>query len=181
MFISLREKTHGPIRAHAWNGTWARGPGPATYSVPWEKPPPHARGCCLPRRRRPATYWRRWQAPHSSEHASKVSVSTMAASSLSPTCRASAISHPAGGISRRPPRFSICSGCRLPTPPRFWRGRWTSLGLAAQGLSAACPHRTLLDEHFRVEGRRTWFETLDEMQSVLDQYLVESARIKAAA
>jgi len=48
-------------------------------------------------------------------------------------------------------------------------------------LSAACPHRTLLDEHFRVEGRRTWFETLDEMQSVLDQYLVESARIKAAA
>jgi hypothetical protein len=31
----------------------------------------------------------------------------------------------------------------------------------------------LLDEHFRVEGRRTWFETLEEMQSVLDQYLVE--------
>lgn len=27
-------------------------------------------------------------------------------------------------------------------------------------------HRTLLDEHFRVEGRRTWFETLDEMQAV---------------
>ena len=34
-------------------------------------------------------------------------------------------------------------------------------------------HRTLLDEHFRVEGRRTWFETLEEMQSVLDQSLVE--------
>ena len=34
-------------------------------------------------------------------------------------------------------------------------------------------HRTLLDEHFRVEGRRTWFETLEEMQSVLDQYLVD--------
>ena len=33
-------------------------------------------------------------------------------------------------------------------------------------------HRTLLDEHFRVEGRRTWFETLDEMQAVLDGYLV---------
>jgi transposase InsO family protein len=32
-------------------------------------------------------------------------------------------------------------------------------------------HRTLLDEHFRVEGRRTWFETLDEMQVVLDSYL----------
>lgn len=34
-------------------------------------------------------------------------------------------------------------------------------------------HRTLLDEHFRVEGRRTWFETIDEMQVVLDAYLVQ--------
>jgi hypothetical protein len=44
-------------------------------------------------------------------------------------------------------------------------------------------HRTLLDEHFRVEGRRTWFETLDEMQTVLDQYLVDynTNRIRAAA
>lgn len=33
-------------------------------------------------------------------------------------------------------------------------------------------HRTLLDEHFRVEGRRTWFETIEEMQAVLDTYLV---------
>jgi transposase InsO family protein len=33
-------------------------------------------------------------------------------------------------------------------------------------------HRTLLDEHFRVEGRRTWFETIEEMQKVLDDYLV---------
>ncbi|MEA1649036.1 IS481 family transposase [Nitrospirillum sp. BR 11164] len=33
-------------------------------------------------------------------------------------------------------------------------------------------HRTLLDEHFRVEGRRTWFDTIEEMQVVLDQYLV---------
>jgi len=32
-------------------------------------------------------------------------------------------------------------------------------------------HRTLLDEHFRVEGRRTWFETIEEMQAVLDSYL----------
>jgi transposase InsO family protein len=32
-------------------------------------------------------------------------------------------------------------------------------------------HRTLLDEHFRVEGRRTWFETIDEMQKALDLYL----------
>jgi transposase InsO family protein len=33
-------------------------------------------------------------------------------------------------------------------------------------------HQTLLDEHFRVEGRKTWFETLDEMQAVLDDYLI---------
>jgi transposase InsO family protein len=33
-------------------------------------------------------------------------------------------------------------------------------------------HRTLLDEHFRVEGRKTWFETIEEMQKVLDEYLV---------
>jgi transposase InsO family protein len=33
-------------------------------------------------------------------------------------------------------------------------------------------HRTLLDEHFRVEGRRTWFETVEEMQAVLDDYLI---------
>ena len=32
-------------------------------------------------------------------------------------------------------------------------------------------HRTLLDEHFRVEGRRTWFETIEEMQAVLDDFL----------
>jgi transposase InsO family protein len=32
-------------------------------------------------------------------------------------------------------------------------------------------HRTLLDEHFRVEGRRTWFETIEEMQAVLDSYM----------
>ena len=29
----------------------------------------------------------------------------------------------------------------------------------------------MLDEHFRVEGRRTWFETIDEMQAVLDTWL----------
>jgi len=32
-------------------------------------------------------------------------------------------------------------------------------------------HRTLLDEHFRIEGRRTWFETVEEMQAALDVYL----------
>jgi transposase InsO family protein len=33
-------------------------------------------------------------------------------------------------------------------------------------------HRTLLDEHFRVEGRRTWFESIEEMQAVLDDFLI---------
>jgi hypothetical protein len=32
-------------------------------------------------------------------------------------------------------------------------------------------HRTLLDEHFRVEGRRTWFESIEKMQAVLNEYL----------
>lgn len=33
-------------------------------------------------------------------------------------------------------------------------------------------HRTVLDEHFRVEGRKTWFETIEEMQKVLDDWLI---------
>ncbi len=33
------------------------------------------------------------------------------------------------------------------------------------------PHSNLFDEHFRVEGRRTWFESIPEMQTALDQYL----------
>lgn len=32
-------------------------------------------------------------------------------------------------------------------------------------------HRTLLDEYFRVEGRRTWFEVVEEMKTVLDEYI----------
>ena len=37
-------------------------------------------------------------------------------------------------------------------------------------------HRTLLDEHFRVEGRRTWFETIGEMQVALDKFLLSYNR-----
>jgi len=32
-------------------------------------------------------------------------------------------------------------------------------------------HRTLLDEHFRVQGRKKWYETIEEMQADLDAYL----------
>lgn len=32
-------------------------------------------------------------------------------------------------------------------------------------------HRTLLDEHFRIQGRTKWYEGLDEMQADLDKYL----------
>lgn len=32
-------------------------------------------------------------------------------------------------------------------------------------------HRTLLDEHFRIQGRTKWYETLDEMQEDLEKYL----------
>ena len=32
-------------------------------------------------------------------------------------------------------------------------------------------HRTLLDEHLRVKGRTTWYESVDEMRTDLDAYL----------
>ncbi len=32
-------------------------------------------------------------------------------------------------------------------------------------------HRTLLDEHFRVMGRKKWYETIEEMQTDLDAYI----------
>ena len=32
-------------------------------------------------------------------------------------------------------------------------------------------HRTLLDEHLRVKGRTTWYESVEEMQADLDAYL----------
>jgi transposase InsO family protein len=31
-------------------------------------------------------------------------------------------------------------------------------------------HRTLLDEHFRLQGRKKWYETVEEMQKDLDAY-----------
>lgn len=33
-------------------------------------------------------------------------------------------------------------------------------------------HRTVLDEHFRIKGRTTWYEAIAEMQKDLDDYLV---------
>jgi transposase InsO family protein len=33
-------------------------------------------------------------------------------------------------------------------------------------------HRTLLNEHLRIKGRTTWYETLEQMQNDLDEYLV---------
>ena len=32
-------------------------------------------------------------------------------------------------------------------------------------------HRTLLDEHFRIMGRKKWYESIDEMQKDLEKYL----------
>lgn len=34
-------------------------------------------------------------------------------------------------------------------------------------------HRTLLDEHFRIQGRTKWYESVEEMQVDLDTHLVE--------
>jgi len=33
-------------------------------------------------------------------------------------------------------------------------------------------HKTLLDEHFRIKGREIWYESVDQMQSDLNDYLV---------
>ena len=33
-------------------------------------------------------------------------------------------------------------------------------------------HRTLLDEHFRIEGRKTWYESIERMQKDLHAFLV---------
>ena len=35
-----------------------------------------------------------------------------------------------------------------------------------------CLHRTLLDKHFRVMGRKKWYETIDEMQKGLEAFLL---------
>ncbi len=32
-------------------------------------------------------------------------------------------------------------------------------------------HRTLLDEHFLIKGRTTWYESVEQMQTDLDSYL----------
>jgi len=32
-------------------------------------------------------------------------------------------------------------------------------------------HRTLLDEHFRIQGRKKWYNTVEEMQTDLEKYL----------
>ncbi len=37
-------------------------------------------------------------------------------------------------------------------------------------------HRTLLDEHFRIQGRTIWYESLEEMQKDLDAYLLRYNR-----
>ena len=34
-------------------------------------------------------------------------------------------------------------------------------------------HRTLLDEHFRIKGRTKWYESIEEMQRDLDEYLLQ--------
>ena len=34
-------------------------------------------------------------------------------------------------------------------------------------------HRTILDEHFRIKGRTKFYESVEEMQKDLDEYLLE--------
>ena len=37
-------------------------------------------------------------------------------------------------------------------------------------------HRTLLDEHFRIQGRTKWYESVEEMQNDLNEYLAHYNR-----
>ena len=46
-------------------------------------------------------------------------------------------------------------------------GRPQSNGIAERRL-----HRTLLDEHLRIQGRTVWHETVAEMQTALDAWLL---------
>jgi transposase InsO family protein len=34
-------------------------------------------------------------------------------------------------------------------------------------------HKTILDEHFRIQGRSKWYESVEQMQVDLDAYLVK--------
>ena len=81
-------------------------------------------------------------------------------------------------VCRRPARTFVLPAPRVPDGLTITRSR--RIGQTPRAPRSSCRitassswHRTLLDEHFRVEGRRTWFETLEEMQTALDQYLVE--------
>ena len=48
-------------------------------------------------------------------------------------------------------------------PPRY-------AGRRATALSSGCI-AALLDEHFRIKGRTTWYESVEQMQTDLDSYL----------
>jgi hypothetical protein len=48
-------------------------------------------------------------------------------------------------------------------PHRITRVRWPQSNGILESFN-----RTLLDEHFRAEGRRNWIETIVEMQAALD-------------
>ncbi|MDI1283038.1 MAG: hypothetical protein PSV46_01465 [Reyranella sp.] len=54
---------------------------------------------------------------------------------------------------------------------RLWGARRIHGGLLKLGIVV-----DQIDEHFRVEGRRTWFETVEQMQEALDAYLVTYKR-----
>ena len=62
-----------------------------------------------------------------------------------------------------------------------WRGEGFSLDAGQHGLRHRSPgqqvvwcvliHRALLDEHFRVVGHTTWYESVEQMQEDFDKYL----------
>ncbi len=58
----------------------------------------------------------------------------------------------------------------IPTSCSFnWRG--LSTGHKVHRPQIEWQHRTLLDEHFRIKVRTTWYESVEQMQTDLDSYL----------
>jgi len=53
----------------------------------------------------------------------------------------------------------------------LWR-RWGRGAQAAIQRLWRAPHRTLLNKHFRIEGRKTFYKSIEQMQKDLDAYLV---------
>ena len=70
----------------------------------------------------------------------------------------------------RPSRAALLGGTRGESPDGAGRQRAGALRAQSNGYLERI-QRALLDEHPRVKGRTTWYESVDEMQADLDVYI----------